>query len=165
MDYLVFSDKAIGGMFLTVLLIYLGIRYKIKTHKIKIKEEKKKQINYAPVIITAIFGYFTVINASSIIESVIGGIFVYGAVYFFSIAILDWTMKYFMPVETFGIPLKKIVKNKDMLDLLESEGIETVNELIEEDIGSLSSGTGLSAETIIELRTKARSFLKKPKKK
>lgn len=160
MEYQFYTDPAFWGFYIPLLLAYVGVNWAINTGKVKLKPNlDTKLMVILGVLFGALIGFITYPGTLS--DKLVAGAFGYGLLGFIIPEII------FEGIIARCVALKpetnisKLKIPKDYIDLLKENDINSLEGLIREDIHILSENTGLTSETIIKLRERARKFLKK----
>ena len=138
---------------------YLGFLLALRTHKIK-PRIPSKYLDWMGPAIGAGIGMVTL--DGTVLENIVAGGIIIGLFMIFipGLAFI-WLVEKIIAIEEKETNLKKLKLSKDYLEVLNSAGIYSVEDLTNVDITNIPDELDLSTETMIDLREKARKILKK----
>jgi len=166
-EYTFYADINFWAFYLALFIPYLGFTISVRLGKIKLKKGfNKNWFLLLGLVVGGLIGFITY-PAEDIVQKLGYGAMVYG-LFFVLIpkAIIEQEiLPRILELGVLGTSIEKLKLNDDYINLFNGAGISTLENLTESDIRNLSDETGLSIETIIEFRAKAKKILKSSKKK
>lgn len=157
-EYLFYQDSFFWTVYLPLVILYCSLISSIRMGKLKIREGSKKWFTWIGIGLGILIG---VITYQGDLQTKLGyGAGLYGFVGMIipSVIISENIIPQLFRTKDDRNPIKKLRIDNEYIKIL-SDYVTTLEDLVSEDTSTLAQDTGLTMETIISFKRKAKNIL------